>query len=279
MPSTDPTPDDSSTPPDSRSFGTRLAVGWERAMGNLALALVPLLSSLLASDNVRRVRSAEGYNFGVAFRFPSALPDLWTFVSLPGREPGVHVSSTLWLLPVLIPVQAALVAGLLGSVRELLRTGQYDFAANVRRYFLPVVVFVALVRLVGFGAVTVTAVAPPLGLLFVLGFLLLSYLFYATPYLVVVADASVAEALARSYDWALAGGPYFAYGAGYLVFVVAISLVASAFVVNLGAVGVLVGAVTSAPIALALTFATTEFVADVDGAETSSPSEIRREGR
>ena len=260
MPSATDAPE---TPRNSRSFGTRLQVGWERAMADLPLALVPLLSSLLAPENVRRVLAAEDLNFGIAFRFPAALPDLWSFVSLPNQPAGVHVSPTLWLLPVLIPVHAALVAGLVGSADQAIRTGRYDFAANVRRYFVPVLVFVALVRVVGFGAVALAAVAPPLVLLAVPLFLLLSYVFYAAPYLLVVADDSVGDALARSYDWAAAGGPYFAYAGGYLLTIVAASVFVSAFVVNLGVVGIGVGAVVTAPVALALTFATTEFVADL----------------
>ncbi len=232
-------------------------------MANLPLALVPLLSSLLAPENVRRVLAAEDLNFGIAFRFPAALPDLWSFVSLPSQPAGVHVSPTVWLLPVVIPLHAALVAGLVGSASQAIRTGRYDFSQNVRRHFVPVLVFVALVRAVGFGAVTLTALAPPFVLLTVPLFLLLSYLFYATPYLLVVADDSVGDALARSYDWAVAGGPYLSYAGGYLLTVAAVSAFVSAFVVNLGVVGIGVGAVVTAPVALALTFATTEFVADL----------------
>ena len=99
-------------------------------------------------------------------------------------------------------------------------------------------------------------------------FLVLSYLFYATPYLLVVADAPVGEALGRSYEWALAGGPYFAYGVAYLLFVAAVSAAGTVVVVNLGAVGILLGAVASAPVALALTFATTEFVAEMTDERT-----------
>ncbi|NEU56809.1 hypothetical protein [Halorussus sp. MSC15.2] len=261
MPSTDDAPD---APTDSRSFGTRLQVGWERATRNLPLAFVPLLSSLLAPDNLRRVRSYEGNYFGLALQLPSSLPDLWTFVSLPNGEPGIHVSPTLWLLPVLVPLQAALVAGLLGSAHEFTRTGGYDFAANVRRYFVPVLVFVALVRAVALGTgALATAALPVVFLVVPLLLLVLSYVFYATPYLLVVEDASVGEALATSYDWATEGGPYLAYAAGYLLVVFAVSAVGSAFVVNLGVLGAAVGAVVSAPLALALTFTTVEFVADM----------------
>ncbi|UPW00160.1 hypothetical protein M0R88_16805 [Halorussus gelatinilyticus] len=263
MPSTD-APE---TPPDGESFGTRLANGWERAMDDLPLAVVPLVSSLLAADNIRRVRAAEGVNFGITFPFPPALTDLWTFVNVPSGGPGVHVSPGLAFLPVRILVEAVLVAGLLGSVGALLRTGRYDFADAARRYFAPMLGYVALVHLVTLSTVVFTVVSPLL-LVFLLPVLLvLKYLFYATAYLVVVADESLGDALARSYRWATAGGPYFSYAAGFLLFAALLSVVTSAVVVNLGVLGVVVGAVATAPVALALTFATTEFVADLDARE------------
>lgn len=263
MPSTD-APE---TPSEGKSFGTRLADGWDRATDHLPLASVPLLSSLLAVDNVRRVRAAEGVNVGVTFPFPAALPDLWTFVNVPNPDPGFHVSPTVAFLPVRVLVQAVLVAGLLGSIDEIRRTGRYDFAANARRYFAPMLGFVALVTLVTFSAVGFAAVSPLLLVVLVPVFLVLKYLFYATAYLVAVADESLETALTRSYRWATAGGPYLSYGAGYLLFAAAVSLVVSAVVVNLGVLGVTVGAVATAPVALALTFATTGFVADMDVGE------------
>lgn len=273
MPSTDAPPNLST--PDSRSFVERLEDGWERALDHLALAVVPLVSSLLAVDNVRRVLEYRGAHFGLTFRFPTALPDLWTFVSVPSEGPGVHVSPTLYLLPVLILAQSVLVAGLLGSIFEILQTGEYDFPANATEYFAPVLVYQALVGAASFATFGVAVAAFPLAALLVpailVAFLVLSYLFYATPYLLVVADDSVDEALGRSYEWALAGGPYFAYGGSYLLFVVAVSLVGTAVVVNLGPIGILLGAVVSAPVGLALTFATTEFVTEMaDGAELSN---------
>jgi hypothetical protein len=261
MPSTDAPPNPS--PPDSGSFVDRVEHGWQRTLEHLPLAVVPVVSSLLAVDNVRRVLEHRGAHFGLTFRFPTALPDLWTFVSVPNQGPGVHVSPSVFLLPVLIVVQSVLVPGLLGSVHEILQTGEYDFPANAKRYFAPVLVYEALVGVVSFTAFGVAVATGPLVLLLVPAFLVLSYLFYATPYLLIVADDSVGEALGRSYEWALAGGPYFAYGVGYLLFVAVLSVFGTAVVVNLGAVGVLLGAAVSAPVGLALTFATTGFVADL----------------
>jgi hypothetical protein len=272
MPSTDVPPN--SPPPDSNSFVARVEDGWQRTLDHPSLAFVPAVSSLLAVDNVRRVLEFRGGHFGLTFRFPSALPDLWTFVSVPSEGSGVHVSPSIFLLPVLVIVQSVLVAGLFGSVHEVVQTGRYDFAENAKRYFAPVLVYQALVAAASFATFGVLAATGPLALLLVPAFFVLSYLFYATPYLLVVADASVGEALGRSYEWALAGGSYFTYGAAYLLFVTAVSLVGTAVVVNLGALGIALGAIVSAPVALALTFATTEFVAQL--ADETKPPDARR---
>ncbi|WP_128478440.1 hypothetical protein [Halorussus pelagicus] len=262
-----PSADASETPPDGKSFGTRLETGWERAMDNLPLAAVPLLSSLLAVDNVRRIRAADGIEIGVAFPLPAALPDLWTFVNVPSSDPGFYVSPTAAFLPVRILVQAVLVAGLLGSIDQILRTGRYDFADNARRYFAPMLGFVALVNLATLSTVGFAALSPLLLGVLIPALFVLKYLFYATAYVVAVADESLGDALARSYRWATTGGPYVSFSAGYVLFAAAVSLVVSAFVVNLGVIGVAVGAVATAPVALALTFTTTAFVAELDAGE------------
>lgn len=257
-------------PSTDRRFSARLETGWKRATEYPELALVPVLSSLLSPDNVRRVLEFRGGHFGLSLRFPVALADLWTFVSLPSQGPGIHVSPTLPLVPVLILVQTALVAGLLSSVHEVLETGEYDFAGSVRRYFVRILLFEVLVWALGLATFAIGVAGLSLVLLAIPAFFVLSYLFYATPYLLVVADLNLGDALARSYEWAVAGGSYFSFAIGYLLVVAAASIFGTAVVVNLGAVGILVGTIVSAPVALALTFATTEFVADMaeaDGAD------------
>ena len=246
-----------------RSFTARFGAGWERASDHLPLAAVPVVSSVLNVDAIRRVAAFEGGHFGVKFPFPTTVADLWTFVSLPNQGPGVHISSALWLFLALLVVQSALVAGYLGSVADLLRADEYDFVGNVRRYFLPVLGWQALISTPTFALVGLGLAAGPLVLLAIPLYFVAAYCFYATPYLLVVEGAGLAAALSRSLDWALSGGPYFSFALGYLVFGAVVSAVVTPVVVNLGAVGVVVGAALTAPVALALAFATTEFVADL----------------
>lgn len=251
------------------SFTRRLAAAWTVATGPaLPLALVPLVSSLLQFEKFQRVLGFHGGHVGVNFRFPAAVADLWTLVSLPNQGGGVHVTGPLLLLPVLVVVQAALAAGYLGSIRSMLAGDRYAFADCVGRYFLPFLGYSALTF--GLGLVSVGFAAAggrgAAALVLVVGLpahLLLAYLFYATPYLVVVRDSGLLDALAESYRLALAGGPYAAFAGGYLVATAGISLVATAVVVNLGPVGLLLGLVGGPLVGLTLTVATMQFVLDL----------------
>ncbi|WP_158057508.1 hypothetical protein [Halorussus halophilus] len=254
---------------DGRSFIDRLGSGWQRATTHLPLAAVPVLTSILNIDAIRRVLSFHGGHFGVKFPFPMTVANLWTFVSLPNQGPGVHVSQILWLFPIIVVVQSALVAGYLGSVHDLLETGEYDFPTNVRRYFLPLLVWQAVVSLPTFALAGLGQAVGPLVLLLVPAYFVAAYLFYATPYLLVVADADLGTALSQSLDWALSGGSYASFAVAYLLFGALFSILVTPFVVNLGAIGIVVGTAVTAPLALALSFATTEFVADLAASQSS----------
>lgn len=247
------------------TFRDHLDAAREGARRLGGLALVPFVSTFLAWDNVRRAATTEGFHGGVAFRFPATVIDLWTFVSLPAGPPGLHVSPTLWLAPLVVLVQSALAAGYLGSVHQGLADGRYDFGRNVRRYVAPLFVYGALAW--GVGLVTVgLGLVPPLLVLAVPAFLVLNYLFYATPYLIVARDASLGEALSESYRHAVAGGEYVSFAAGYFLFVLAASIPATILATNFGIAGVVVGAVVTAPVALVLTAAATSFVDTLDPA-------------
>ncbi|MFB6353366.1 MAG: hypothetical protein ABEJ92_04710 [Halobacteriales archaeon] len=256
------------------SFTTRLADGWDRALDHPALALVPLGTALLATDKVQQVAAFDGAHFGLRLGLPVGIVDLWQFVSVPDQTAGVGLPLPEALplaavvVPVAIVVRAALAAGYLGSIAEALGRDTFDFGANVRRYFGPflgytlvpllVVLPLALVGVTSLGA------ARPLVVLLVPAFIVAAYLFYATPYLIVLRDLDLLAAVRRSYALATAGGPYFQYALGYAGFVLGVSLVGTAVVVNLGLLGVVVGAVAAAPLGLAANAATMRFVADID---------------
>ncbi|MFC7044520.1 hypothetical protein ACFQH6_03045 [Halobacteriaceae archaeon GCM10025711] len=247
-----------------RSFRALLTAAWGRLDELLPLAAVPLVSTLLGVDKVRRIVAFDGFHLGVQFNFPLPLVDLWTFVSLP-TESGVHVSPSLSLLPVVVLVESALTAGYLGGIHRYLRDGEYAFLADVRRYFLRFLGFNALVwgSVAVAGALAVQTMTPALLLVVGLVGFVLAYLFFGAPYLFVVADAGFVDGLARSYSFARDEPAYTRYAVAYLLFVAVASVVTTAVVANLGLFGVAVGALVTAPLSLALSVATVAFVADL----------------
>jgi hypothetical protein len=256
------------------SFSDYLGDGFDRLGTLLPLALVPFFATFLHFDNIRRATTVSGYHFGATFRFPTAIPTFLTFVSLPNQAAGVHVSPTLYFAPLTIIVESLLSAGYLGSVREAIETGGYDFTRNVKDYFLPLLGYTVLVWVVLLLSFGMSVVFAPLLFVVLPVMLILSYLFYGAPFLVVVDDCSLGEALRRSNRLAVSNSnvdtTYASFGFGYLLFVFVASLVGTLFI-NLGTLGVVLGAVLSAPVALALTVATVEFFIDRQQSSMDSP--------
>lgn len=256
------------------SFTTRLARGWDRALEHLPLAAVPLVTALMATEKIQRIATFQGGHFGLRLGLPVSVVNVWQFVSVPNESVSIGVPLpealplVLVALPIGIVVQAALSAGYFGGLASALETGSFEFGASVRRHFVPFLVY-TLVPMVVVAPAAVLGLADsrllfPVILLLVVAFIVAAYLFYATPYLVVLRETDIVSALRTSYDLATEGGPYFRYAAGYAGFVLAVSAVATAVVVNLGLVGVAVGVVAGAPIGLACNAATMRFVADID---------------
>ncbi|WP_129115726.1 hypothetical protein [Halegenticoccus tardaugens] len=257
-------------------FATRLADGWNAAQSNLPLALVPLVTALLDTNKVGKVLANGGMHFGLQFGLPAGVVDLWQFVSVPNGgatvDPGVGGVGTgvgLLLLPIALAVQAALSAGYFGSVRDALRAGSYDFSSNARRYFLPFLLYALVPVLLSLPLAFVATTGASrsffvLFLVLILAIPVVTYLFYATPYLVVLRETDLLSAARGSYALAIAGGPYLTFALNFAAFVLASSLLATAVVVNLGAAGVVLGALAAAPVGLAANAMTMRFVADVD---------------
>lgn len=268
-----------SSPAGGVELVSRLAAAREVAAAHLALALVPFVSAFLDVTNSVRVVSFRGGHAGITFRFPAAVVDYWTFASVPNPPDGVHVTGMLLFVPVAILVKAALAAGYLGSIADVIETGRYDFGANVRQYVVPFLGYVAIAFLLGSGGVALALLGGPRGaallvVLLVPVFLIFGYLFYATPYLIVLRDAGLVAALRGSYAYAMAGGPYAAFALRYLVAVLLLSVIGTVFV-NLGAIGVVVGAVLAAPVGLIFNVAVMDFVRDLeDGEEAGTPAAV-----
>lgn len=240
----------------------------------LPLAAVPMVTAIMATEKIERVVTFDGAHIGPRLGLPVGVVNIWQFVSLPNESVsvGLPLPEALPLVAVILPlavvVQAALSAGYFGSLATALESGTFEFGAGLRRHFVPFLVYtivpIALVAPVAVLGLASGRSVLPVILLLIVGFIVAAYLFYATPYLIVLRDTDLLSALEASYDLATAGGPYFRYAAGYAGFVLALSIVATAVVVNLGLLGVAVGVVAGAPVGLACNAATMRFVADID---------------
>ncbi len=263
-------------------FTTRLADGWQRALDALPLALVPLVLGLADVEKMRSVVAFDGLHVGVRLGLPVSVVTLWQFVSVP--QSGVNVDAGVPLdalpvavvtVPLFLLAQAGLAAGYFGALADHLRSGEYRFVDGMREHFVPFLVLTVLpvlallpVALGVFGLGAAGGRSTALLALAVLGvpaFVLLSYLFYATPYLVVLRETGVLDAARGSFALAVGGGPYLAYAAGVALFVLVVSPLMTALVVTVPLVGLPVGLLGGSVLGLALNAATMRFVADVDG--------------
>ncbi|ADQ66375.1 hypothetical protein C499_01425 [Halogeometricum borinquense DSM 11551] len=256
-------------------FTDRIADGWRRSADALWLVFVPVVTALFSVDKILRITLINRFHVGFKFlNLPSPIESVWRFVNVP--QSGVHIDSgpAIPILAVLVLVTMFLLGGYLGSIRRLLDADedQFDFTHDAFAYLGPMAVWAAVPSLVtvsvamlagGFGTVEGNTLLP-LVFVIIAGALVFGYLFYAAPFLVVLRETGLVDALRGSYHLAVSGGPYASYALGYVFFSFVVSGALSLIVVNLGIVGLLVGIPLGGRLGLATTTATMRFVADVD---------------
>jgi hypothetical protein len=257
-------------------FTDRIADGWRRSGDALWLVFVPVVLSLFSVDKMLGVLGFDGVHVGVTLvSFPSPTSNVWQFVNTPQSDARLGLATSLSVVAVSFAVTAVLLGGYLGSVRRLLDAGatEYDFVGDALAHLAPMAVWAGVPSLAtaglvlttgGFGTVGASSAFLPAVLLLFALYAVLGYLFYAAPFLVVLRDTGLVDAFRSSYDFALSGGPYASYAAGYLLFALLVSVPMSLVAVNLGAVGLLVGVPVGGRVGLAATTASMRFVADLD---------------
>ncbi|MGQ4557509.1 hypothetical protein [Halobellus sp. GM3] len=271
------------------SFFARLSEGLHRASEHLLLVLVPILFALLDTNKITAITTFDGGHIGFKLGLPLSVITVWQFVSVPNSGVSVNTGLPIELLPfvfltvpLLVIAQAAIQAGYFGSLSNALDDEPYAFLLNSRTYFLSFLVLTAIPYLVlvplavgvfGVGSLTgslsgaaLLLILPALGI-----FLIVAYLFYGTPYLIVLRDGRLVDAARASYALAIEGGPYLTYAIGFSLFVFVVSPVATGIVVNVPALGLLVGILAGGFIGLGLNFATMQFFADI---APSTPTDL-----
>lgn len=240
------------------------------------LALVPLFTGLSRWSDVVETATRAGQRVSVSFGFPYPPADLWTFataprsgvrgevVGLPGVVDAGLLVAPLAMVVIGLVVRSLLLAGYLGSIDQFLGEADYEFGRNVRRYGVRMlgyqaVVIATLLALAGTGLVDLDLllVAIPVTLV-------LAYVFYLTPYLIVVEDRTTLDAFRRSALLTTDRIPAAVFFVVYVV-LVAVASVPLSLVLNAGIGGVVLGAAVASGLGLVLTTLTVLFARDLVG--------------
>lgn len=242
------------------------------------LAAVPFVTALLQTNKVLEVLAHRGFSIGISLGIPLPVTTVWSFVSVPSSGTTFSAPNTVagvGLAGVGFLVLGVLTAGYLGSLRRAMAGAEWTFLACVRRHLRP---------FLGFGVLLVALFVPPLAmalagppvrpLLFAWVPLLIvvGYLVYPAPYLIVLEAEGLASALTRSVRLTTTEAAAFRYAVGYALLVAVLSLPATALTVNLGLGGILVGAVALAPVGLVFDAMTLRFVDDLRASGNAFPA-------
>ena len=176
-----------------------------------------------------------------------------------GLEIGVWIAFVLVTYAAVAAVLAAIYVGgldrrLRGEPAAVLTCAT---AYGPRFFAYNLLVYGAVAALVPF-----VLLSPAVLLLALPALVLLAYLFYATPFLFVVADAGLLEAFRRSYGFAIGERAYLTFALWHVGVAVVSSLVLSLFV-SAGGVGFVLALVVAVPLALTLTAASASFVREL----------------
>lgn len=256
------------------SFRSLLDEGWERTESVRWLVVVPFCWSLAQVDAVAAVLGYRGFTVGLRFPVPSGVPTLWTFARVPSS--GITVDAPLGAGGVLPPyvglavpvvVGGLLTAGYLGGLHAAMTPSRgRGFVEGVAHYGAQQVLYAGVVTLVGLALVGLAS-AVPASLLFAFpAFFVGGYLFYATPFVVVTEERSLVDAFDRSYRLADGGGDHLSFFLGYVGAGALLSVPATLVAVNLGLLGVVLGALCTAPACLAFSAATLAYLDGNGGA-------------
>lgn len=249
----------------------------DRSKRLAVLAVVPFLTSLLRWRDVEAVASDSSTVYSVTFGTPHPFLDLWTFVNAPTPETGDAVGTADFPLLVaagfgllfvaslvgFVVVSGLLLAGYLGSIDEGGDGGEFDFLGNVISYGRSLVGYQALSLGVVVGLVLAAGAVPAMAPLVFVAVFVLAYLFYLTPYLVVVRDRGLVVALRESFGIVTSRlEPVVAF-VGFTVCVAVASVPVSWIAYEFGFPGVVAAAAVTAPVGFFATVFFLEFAGEL----------------
>ncbi|ELY98084.1 hypothetical protein [Natrialba asiatica] len=197
-----------------------------------------------------------------------------TIVLSPDSIGGATLG-TIGVLLVVYTVLASMVAAVyIGGLDRRLRDEPIAVAASLVRYTPRFILYHAALFGLVLLAVPFALISPLLLVLAIPVVLVLAYLFYAAPFLFVVADARFLDALRRSYEFATDGGAYLRFALWHAGIGIAVSLVLSVLVSAIPVLGVVVALAVTVPLSLVLTAATVSFCRELVDSEAIGASTV-----
>ncbi|MFC4541034.1 hypothetical protein ACFO5R_03710 [Halosolutus amylolyticus] len=186
---------------------------------------------------------------------------------------SVGAAAGAWILLAIlayVAIASVLAAVYVGGLDRRLRRDPAAIVACASEYAPRFVLY----NLVAIGAILLLVpfalVSPALIILALPAVVVVGYLFYAVPFLFVVADAPFVEAFRLSYGFAVGERAYLAFGLWHVGVAVVSSIVLS-LLVSAGPGGFLLALALAVPLSLVLTAATVSFLRDlVDSAPSAA---------
>ena len=227
------------------------------------LAVPPFVVALLRWNDLVRLGMDTSRVFSVSFPMPHSFVTIWSFVQPPtdaggGIEPatlpavvGVAFGAAFLLsLAAYVVATGLLLAGYLGSIDQSIRTGSFDFVANVRRYGRSLVAYEALILVVLSAIVLLLTTAPFLFPVAFVGVYAVGYLTYLAPYLVVASEDDLLEAIRHSAGLTTSRADAALAFLGFAVPATALSLPLSRLAYSDGVLAAVAAAALVAPVGL-----------------------------
>lgn len=245
------TPPDNPDEPPSDDPDSRLARAKTLFRRRPWLIAVPVVASLVSVSNLLRALDA-GPGGGVTFPLPNGLPTVWTYASLPSQTTPA-ATGVVGLFPGVAAFFAGAVfvgvleAGLLGTLAGLADGDEPSFPAAASRHAVPVVAARLLVAGIVLVVISVLLVAPPAAVLIAPLLLVVSYVLYGLPFVIVVEGRRFRSALTRTLQLARSGGVYARFAVAHLVAGAVVSVPVSSLIRG-GLPGVAVAVVVTAPV-------------------------------
>ena len=220
----------------------------------IKLAFVNFVLSLINVGGIMSIIQFSGFRVNFMFTLPTVIPTLWDFI---GMDPvnGVSINPGNVLLSALYVVVAAFLQYfyIYYMIRRLINPSIGVSGRRLIDIFLYNAILLAVVLMIMFTYIGTASM--PLTTLLIILYLIAYYFIYGTPYIVVLRNAGLREALNAAVKTAV-NGDYLTFTILYGLITLVLSPVMSAIAYGGKIIGIIVASAMAAPIGLWLSAST-----------------------